>query len=45
MTDEDATEVRECVCGREFSVVIKYARPWTVCPDCMTDPELNGRLP
>jgi hypothetical protein len=31
----EATEVRECVCGREFTVIVKYARPWTVCPDCM----------
>lgn len=33
-----ATEVRECVCGREFEVVVQYARPWTVCLDCMTGP-------
>lgn len=30
------TEVRECVCGRDFEVVTEFAKPWTVCPDCMT---------
>lgn len=37
--DESDTEVRECLCGREFEVIINYARPWTVCPDCMKGAE------
>jgi hypothetical protein len=36
----DETEVRECVCGRHFEVT-QYAKPWTVCPSCMTDERLN----
>jgi hypothetical protein len=29
------TEVRECICGRSFEVVTEYAKPWTVCVECM----------
>ena len=33
---DEETEARECICGKWFTVVVKYARPWTVCPDCLT---------
>jgi hypothetical protein len=37
------TEVRECVCGREFEVVTEHAKPWTVCPQCLV-PAATGVL-
>lgn len=34
--DCPTTELRECVCGREFPVDTRYAQLWTVCWDCMS---------
>lgn len=31
----EKAEIRECVCGNKFEVVVKHAKPWTVCPDCL----------
>jgi hypothetical protein len=33
----EVSEVRECQCGREFTVIVKYARPWTVCTQCLSE--------
>ncbi|MEW2483596.1 hypothetical protein AB0876_28820 [Mycobacterium sp. NPDC049093] len=34
-TRGETTEVRECICGRQFTVVVEHAKPWTVCPHCL----------